>query len=318
MGGSSLYIWGQVDDPDVEHGAAASRQRAEQRRRDAQQTFTGDIGEPLPEEFKRYLESLPPLEAFQLLNARERAVAPMYAEPGAPLAARLQQPLVDDLMHFLHDRLTPAWPATARVLDGYLAQQPPTCYLRRSDLTAPSGRRRRADEPPTWYLQLHFTGNSGLLEVSAALAAHWTDHWFRENRDRLARELLAPIAFTAQAEQPTPRHTFVPIDRTGYARFLVREPEATAESPAGAPVATDSEATEFDTAQQAQTIPHLETGARFAVDRASLTRRDSVKFIASLDDRFGPLMADGQCRCQLCAPDFVPTDVTVEPVPADR
>lgn len=301
MGGSSLYIWGQVDDPDVENGAAASRRRNEQRRQaEKQATFTGDIGEPLPEEFKRYLESLPPLEAFQLLNARERAVAPTYAEPGAPLAARLQQPLVADLMGFLRDRLAPAWPATAHVLEGYLETQPPTCYLRRSDLIAPSGRRRRADEPPTWYLQLHFTGNSGLVEVSAALAAHWTDLWFRENRERLARELLAPVGFAPSAEQPNPPHTFVPIDRTGYARFLVREPEDASR----ATVAAEAGADEFDLAQQAQTIPHLETGARFAVDRASLTRRDSVKFIAALDDRFGALMADGHCRCQLCAPDF--------------
>ncbi|MBN2360747.1 MAG: hypothetical protein JXR83_14935 [Deltaproteobacteria bacterium] len=305
MGGSSLFIWGHVDDPEVERGATASLRRADQRRGGTRQTtFTGDIGEPLPEGFKRYLESLPPREAFKLLNAREHAVAPMYSEPGAAIAARLQQPLVDDLVRFLRRQLAPPWPATRRVLEGYLAQQPPMCYVRRSDLISPVGCHRRSGEPTTWYLQLHFTGCSGLREVSAALASHWTALWFRANRDRLAAELLAPVAFSPQTEQCSLQASFVPVDGSGYARYLLFAEDEGERSPA----AEDVDDVDFDMDLDAQTIPHLETGARFAVDRETLSRHDAIKFIASLDDRFAALMSDGQCRCQLCAPGFAASD----------
>jgi hypothetical protein len=177
-------------------------------------------------------------------------------------------PLLDDVQRFVRERAPEPWPAT-RMLQEYLALG-----------HAVHVRGYRAPEAPAarWTVELSYSGCAGMGEVSARVATHWTAIWHAAHRDRIAREYLRPFGFRPDPDPPPPEPmAFVPAGELGYVEYLSEPIEAH-----GPP-------------------------SRFDADAAVLEGQDPDRLLAGLDARLGPLMADGRCRCQLCAPAASPT-----------
>jgi hypothetical protein len=116
-----------------------------------------------------------------------------------------------------------------------------------------------------------------MAEVSALVACHWAAAWIREELPALDRDMFAPFGFT-----PTPGQTFgwpelfVPVAPFGYLRYVPPE--------------------ERD-----------DDGLAFEVDDAVMEGDDDAgNRLAKAARRHGAALADGRCRCQLCAPEFAP------------
>lgn len=129
---------------------------------------------------------------------------------------------------------------------------------------------------PPWEIRLGrsgYSGCAGMAEVSARVAAHWTDVWYRAHRERITREYLAPFGFRPAPDPAPPTWAFVPAGEHGYAEYV-------------------AEGTELGDG----------TTSRFDLDAAVLEDRDPRPTLERLERAFGALMADGRCRCQLGDP----------------
>ena len=174
------------------------------------------------------------------------------------------QPLITRFRAFLSRRLPEPNAASVDTLQYLEIRDIPSLYLR--------GEREIGQEP-AWYTQIGFSGCAGMAEVSAAVACHWAAAWAREEMPALESEVFQPFGFA-----PTPGQqlgwdeAFLPVAELGYLRYLPAE---------------DRE----------------EDGLVFEVDYAVVEGRDDTEQrVADASARHGAMMADGKCRCQLCAP----------------
>lgn len=188
--------------------------------------------------------------------------------------------LGEDFGGFLERRIFEPWPATEVFFD-YLAENVVSIYLR--------GEHTPETPAPEWYVQITFSGCAGLAEISAELGSHWAEIWFTENRERITERYLEPFSFVPSPNRPVPgkRTAFLPVGRLGYAVY-VGDVDTDPEWPGSRLFELDAAATEA-----------------FELD-GSLSR------LRVLDEKFGSLMADGNCRCQLCMPDFDTTETDEE------
>ena len=188
--------------------------------------------------------------------------------------------LPEDFARFLEQCIPAPWLATETFFD-YLAEDIISIYLR--------GEHAPEKPSPDWYIQITFSGCAGLAEVSAELGSHWSEIWFKENRDRIFERYLEPFGFLPAENQAMPekRPLFLPVGRLGYAMH-VGEVEIDPEWPGSRLFELDAACTEA-----------------FELD-GTLSR------FQALDDKFGPVMSDGKCRCQLCMPDFDTSDMDEE------
>jgi hypothetical protein len=115
--------------------------------------------------------------------------------------------LAADYRNFLRRHFTDPWPATAMVLE-YVGDDSPGVYLR--------ANREPGEEQGPWYIQLTFSGASGLTETSAAVAAHWARWWYDERAEAVA-QLLEPHGFVLRHAEPLADSRFIPTDQLGYA-----------------------------------------------------------------------------------------------------
>jgi hypothetical protein len=176
---------------------------------------------------------------------------------------------------FLGKRMAEPWASSKVILD-YLRDDVTTLYLR--------GEQRPDRSDPQWYIQLTFSGCAGLTETSAEVAAHWAAIWFREERDYLVERILSPSGFMVDDDKTEieTHSAFVPVDKLGYGLYVGGsgfEPDP--EWPGSRLFELDAGVTEMDPAD------------------------DDLSALRELDRLYGPLMSDGRCRCQLCAPEFV-------------
>ncbi len=123
------------------------------------------------------------------------------------------------------------------------------------------------DPEPAWYVQISFSGAAGMAETSARVAAHWAAHWYTE-RSEAIRGILAPVGFNAVRCEELDQPRFVAAGEYGY---------------------IEREAGELTT------------------DWSVLESEDDPDAVLKmLDERYGRLLDDGRCHCQLCesrAPD---------------
>jgi hypothetical protein len=118
-----------------------------------------------------------------------------------------------------------------------------------------------AGPAPEWYVQISFSGAAGMAETSARVAAHWAALWYTERSDAI-RAILAPVGFNAVRCEELDEPRFVPAGEYGY---IERE------------------------------------GGELTADWSVLESEDDPDAVLKmLDERYGALLEDGRCHCQLC------------------
>jgi hypothetical protein len=196
--------------------------------------------------------------------------------PGTRLIELPPGPLVGleaDFRGFLARRLVEPWEASQLVLD-YLDDGVVTVFLR--------GEQSPERTEPHYYVQVTFSGCAGMAEVCAEVAWHWAALWYQDGYERLADRFFEPFGFVPSypEAQGLLANPFLPLGRLGYGMYV-----------GGLPGTPDEEA----------------PSRLFELDAwmmESLDATEDLSIIRQLDTRFGPLMADARCRCQLCLPEF--------------
>lgn len=188
------------------------------------------------------------------------------------------QILATDFREYLSRRITDPWPATRAVLR-YMNDKVMSVHLR--------GEQAHDRTAPEFYVQLSFSGCAGTAEISAEVASHWAEIYYREEHERLKKDYLYHLGFAPDDSKIQSSHVqFLPVGELGYARYMGEN--------AG------------------ETDPSWEGSRQFELDAASVDafyERGSLSLLRDLDTRFGPVMADGECRCQLCMPGFDHTEL---------
>ena len=187
--------------------------------------------------------------------------------------------LTQDFQDFIRRRIPNPWDSTQAFLD-YLDIGVVSVYLR---------GEQDSDQPkPEWYVQFTFSGCAGAAEISAELGCHWAEIWFQENRERLELDHFLPIGFKPnnKREDAYATPTFMPVGRLGYAMYTRHD--------------------------QTVNDPEWPGSRLFEVDAAimeALDENEELPLLGCLDDLFGPLMSDNQCRCQICMPELDPASL---------
>lgn len=177
--------------------------------------------------------------------------------------------IVPAFREFVIQNCSPAWPATAVFLD----------MLNMS--VSLRGEQPAAQEQVDWYIQLSFPSGAGTAEVTSQLAWHWAEIWVRNRLQDINKTFLQPEGFTAsldRRDQANDLPLFVPVgqDYQVYAALQLME----GESP------------EFELDECVTEL--LDDGGE--------------ELMNQIQSQLGELMADGQCRCQMCMPDYQKTD----------
>jgi hypothetical protein len=189
------------------------------------------------------------------------------------------QVLADDFREFLTNRISDPWPATQAFLN-YLKDDVLSIYVR--------GEQNPELSAPDYYIQITFSGCAGMAEISAELGSHWAAIYYRETHERIKDRHLNHFGFVPDDARMGTVHKpqFLPLGRLGYAMYS-----------GGDPAETDTE---------------WEGSRLFEMD-ASVTdtffEQGDLSTLSDLDNRFGPLMKDGKCRCQLCMPGLDPSSL---------
>lgn len=207
------------------------------------------------------------------LLGRTREIAPRVAPFGenrelVGVDAAELEPLLVRFRDFLGREIPTPHSASTQIFEYLGIEGIPSLYLR--------GEREQGAEPD-WYVQVGFSGCSGMAEVSAAVAAHWAEAWVRRELPELERAILGPFGFKPRAGQRFESlDRFLPVEELGYLRWLSEEER-------------DEDGVPFE--------------ADYAVHESV---EDTPARLAAGSAQYAGLMADGRCRCQLCAPDFRP------------
>jgi len=190
------------------------------------------------------------------------------------LPADKYQVLAKDFQQFLRNRMPKPWPATRAFL-AYLRSRVLSIYVR--------GEQNPEVSSPEYYIQITFSGCAGLAEISSELGTHWAEIYYRESHERLKDEYLNHFGFAPDDVKmtETQERQFLPLGSLGYGMYVGGQVEN----------------------------PDLEwEGSRLFELDASISddfyERGDLSALRELDTRFGPLMADGKCRCQLCMPEL--------------
>jgi hypothetical protein len=221
------------------------------------------------------------------IMGRQRFEKPTVIDAGGgrkvvDLPAHKYQVLREDFRTFLHTRIPDPWPATRAFL-AYLESDVVSVYLR--------GEQGPDRTEPEYYIQMTFSGCAGTAETSAELGCHWAEIYYREDRERIQNAYLNHLGFVPDDSKidSAPKVAFVPVGELGYARYV-------------------GDRSEWADAE-------WEGSRLFDLDASvvdSFYVRGTLSTLRELDERLGPLMADGACRCQLCMPDFQPLSIFVE------
>jgi hypothetical protein len=181
----------------------------------------------------------------------------------------LTRDVFGELRDFVARTTADPWPSTRAVLDTYLDTAGEVSFR---------GTQEREDAPWTFTLAFTFSGCAGLGEVSARVATHWAQLWWRSEHARVSERLLAPRGFAVASAPGDPEPMFfLPAGDAGYAEFL---PDV---DPADSDPEWPTYPFEVDVAAE-------EAG----FDHAAKTLSEQFA------DRFTPR----GCHCQLCDPDF--------------
>jgi hypothetical protein len=178
--------------------------------------------------------------------------------PGA-----LERFLSKDFEQWLVQALDKPSVASKVVLD-YLGIGGPSIYVR--------GLRRDAGSKPEFWIQISFSGCAGEAQVSANVAAHWAELWYRSRASALKDDYLVPFGFTPGPYEPVADPPFVPAGDLGYLEATSPEDRARYGEP------------------------------MFLLDHAQEEAFEGDPRLQQLESRYAPLMVNPRCHCQICAP----------------
>lgn len=200
-------------------------------------------------------------------TARSHSEGGVREVPAGDLGKRLRT----SFHQYLQNRIGEPWVATRMIL----------AYLDMGHDTYVRANQPSEGQSPGWYVQLMFSGCSGMGEVSAELAVHWASIWFADQRVEVIRDHLVPFGFEANSETDewVKNLRFLPLGEFGYAKIL----------PAS---------------ENAVTAPDFH---RLEVDYAlaeTLSEAELAQFLADLESQYADEVNNGKCRCQLCSPEF--------------
>lgn len=183
-------------------------------------------------------------------------------------------PVANEFLSFVRETFHSSRPVEQGMLD-YLDIGIINMYVR--------GERRPEEKEFRDYVQITFSGCAGMAEVSAELAAHWAQIWYERNTAHIDERLLIPRGLTPDPsiQDPPDTRQFLPLEGLGYALFTNPDP---------AIMDTEWEGSRLFEFDAAVVDPLYEEG--------------KVDELREIDERYGPLMADGACLCPLCSPDF--------------
>ena len=203
-----------------------------------------------------------------------------------PVSKKLRRSLMGDFLSFAKNEIPEQWVATQEFCKTYLLGIKPKLYLR--------GQQDKADEPFYYYVQLSFSDCAGMAGPSSALAAHWAKIWYQKRRELIEGDYLRPHQLTPvenlklDCEQ---EHTFIPAGEYGYACYYSDQQLAKLYEPEERPC-------------------HFDVDACWREGLYSQSNDDSDGAMPMMDVEqflekgYAGLMSDGQCRCQLCMPEF--------------
>lgn len=214
----------------------------------------------------------------KLLNTDGRR----YSEISSPEYQNLTNRLTEDFLEFLQGQLVSPWVASKHVVD-HIESAP--IYLQSEYL--------KGESDPEWHLVFRFSGCTGLCQVIASVCYHWVDLWLQDRFDFIKETFLLPFGFSSRQvfHQDLPM-TFIPIeDGHWYASRL------------------NAEYHKDLMRNRSESLPDIKAdGNPFDVDLALIEEKDLGEVSRYLDaiwEKHSDLMSDGQCRCQICAPNFL-------------
>ncbi len=213
---------------------------------------------------------------FDKLLTRQRYQKPKQFSLGdvviTELTAKELKPLKNDFRDFLKLKMPNPWEATKTIYE-YLDVGVMDVYFR---------GEKQGGSSEKWYIQISFSGCAGMGEVSASVASHWTDIWYRARQQELKRKYLEPLGFHPEelVHKLESESIFIPLSEGGYATYF-REPQ------------------EFYLSEQTER-------SHFEIDVAATEELHDggLQLLNELYIRYKALMTDGRCRCQLCMPSF--------------
>lgn len=202
------------------------------------------------------------------------------------VSKKFEKTLRDDFLSFVRNELAEPWVATQVFCKNYLLDTKHQVYLR--------GQQDKADEAYYYYVQLSFSDHAGMAGLSSSLAAHWADIWYQKRRELIEREHLRPYQLTP-VENPKlafeQKDTFIPAGEYGYACYWSDKRLAELHKP-------EEERLQFEV------DAYWREGLYIESDEGSDGEAPMLDIERFLEKGYAQLMSDGQCRCQLCMPDF--------------
>ena len=213
---------------------------------------------------------------FDKLLTRQRYKKPKQFSLGdvviTELTVRELEPLKNDFSDFLKLKMPNPWEATKTIYE-YLDVGVMDIYLR---------GEKQGGSSEKWYIQIGFSGCAGMDEVSANVACHWADIWYRTCQQEIKGEYLEPLGFHPEelTQKLEAKSTFIPLLEGGYAAYF-REPQ------------------EFCLSDQKE-LSHFEID----VAATEELHDGGLQLINELEHHYKTLLTDGKCRCQLCMPSF--------------
>jgi hypothetical protein len=179
----------------------------------------------------------------------------------------LEPALIRAFRQFLEREIASPWEATS-IFYSYL-DFGMHVYLR--------GQRPDGTSKVDWFVQLDYSGCAGMAEISAELGYHWVHLWLERALIEITSSVFEPRGFMPNglSQAVGDPVTFLPLGECGYALYYTRSTR--------------------------------EHEPIFALDDSVLEAFDDDEvdlLLRTITNKWSTLMADGQCRCQLCMPGF--------------
>ena len=210
------------------------------------------------------------------LLGRRRYDKPVYSDFGDKTFIEvppgdLPRKLTTRFKEYLSERLDKKWPATESFFE-YLF---PRVGFSVIDVFL---RGEKTAEVTQWYVQISFSACAGMADVSALLASHWAEIWVKDDFAYISENIMKPEGFNASDE-------LEPFDEA--VRYV--------------PVGTD----ELSVYAAFYPAADADNTSEFEIDCAWLEQHDDEdELMLDLRNKLELVMADGQCRCQLCMPQY--------------
>ncbi len=179
--------------------------------------------------------------------------------------------LKKDFENFLIQHFSSPWEATEYVFREYDFSN--GCFLELA------GEQLKEQKDINWRLIFNFPTDSGLMDTTANIYVHWIKIWFLNNFPEINMNYLQPAGFIAKGNfsARSDKQQFLPLFNVGYGQYYPKKRNSQA---------------------------RLEVDALFGETHDENKSLEMDVYLEKLVQKFGSILADGKCCCQLCSPEF--------------